>query len=225
MDCIMTNRRNIKVTFIRILLILVTLSCLSSCKEKQEETKVEITDKYALPPGYTGTLTPVSYDFEYKSPQWIWIDASPIEKFLGVQRTKYEGHCGILDFEKKTLSVRITETKKDRSLTFLYLGNHRFALLNQENRGFVGKFKIGKNVVRETNVTYYSFYPLSEIMNEKKIDYTGPAPNERELTFSEIDGSKYKSMNDCEQETIEQEKVQQSIDEEHERVKGDLAPP
>ncbi|EKR16125.1 hypothetical protein [Leptospira interrogans] len=214
----MTDQKN----YISILLIVLSLS-LASCKEKQEETKVEITDKYALPPNYTGSLNAVPYDFEYKSPQWIGISAS-IEKFLGIQKTLYSGHCALLDLEKKTFSIRITGTKKDRVLRFLYLGNHRFALLNQENRGYIGKLKEGFSGSNE-RVNYYSFYPLSEIMNEKKIDYTGPAPNERELTFSEIDGSKYKSMNDCEQETIEQEKVQQSIDEEHERVKGDLAPP
>ncbi|WP_000340433.1 hypothetical protein [Leptospira interrogans] len=214
MDCIMIEKRN----YISILLIVILLA-LSGCKEKQPE-QVEITDKYALPPNYTGSLNAVPYDFEYKSPQWIGISAR-IEKFLGIQKTIYSGHCALLDLEKKTFSIRITGTKKDRVLRFLYLGNHRFALLNQENRGYIGKLDEDK---RE-KIYEYNLYPLSEIMNEKKIDYTGPAPNERELTFSEIDGSKYKSMNDCEQETIEQEKVQQSIDEEHERVKGDLAPP
>ncbi|WP_061231632.1 hypothetical protein [Leptospira noguchii] len=214
MDCIMTNQKK----YISVLLI-VLLVFLAGCKEKQQETS-EIKDKYALPPGYTGSLNPVSYDFEYKNPQWIGISAR-VEKFLEIERTKYQGHCGLLDLEKKTFSIRITGTKKDRVLRFLYLGNHRFALLNQENRGFVGKIEEDK---RE-KIYEYNLYPLSEITNEKKIDYIGPAPNERELTFSEIDGSKYKSMNDCEQETIEQEKVQQSIDEEHERVKGDLAPP
>nr|WP_230489879.1 hypothetical protein [Leptospira noguchii] len=220
----MTNR-NIKVTFIRFLLILVVLSCFSFCKEKQQETS-EIKDKYALPPGYTGSLNPISYDFEYKNPQWIWIDdASPIEKFLEIQKTKYPGHCGLLDFEKKILSVRITETKKDRVLKFLYLGNHRFALLNQESRGFVGKLELGKKAGEDTKAYYYYFYPLSDISNEKKVDNLDQwslKPNFRMLS---IDGSKYKSIGDCEQETIEQEKVQQSIDEEHERVKGDLAPP
>nr|WP_155713920.1 hypothetical protein [Leptospira noguchii] len=210
----MTNQKK----YISVLLI-VLLVFLAGCKEKQQETS-EIKDKYALPPGYTGSLNPVSYDFEYKNPQWIGISAR-VEKFLEIERTKYQGHCGLLDLEKKTFSIRITGTKKDRVLRFLYLGNHRFALLNQENRGFVGKIEEDK---RE-KIYEYNLYPLSEITNEKKIDYIGPAPNERELTFSEIDGSKYKSMNDCEQETIEQEKVQQSIDEEHERVKGDLAPP
>ncbi|MFQ3870585.1 hypothetical protein [Leptospira kirschneri] len=210
----MTDQRK----YISVLLI-VLLVFLAGCKEKQQETS-EIKDKYALPPGYTGSLNPVAYDFKYKNPQWIGISAR-VEKFLEIERTKYQGHCGLLDLEKKTFSIRITGTKKDQVLRFLYLGNHRFALLNQENRGFVGKIEEDK---RE-KIYEYNLYPLSEITNEKKIDYIGPAPNERELTFSEIDGSKYKSMNDCEQETIEQEKVQQSIDEEHERVKGDLAPP
>uniref|UniRef100_UPI00077442D2 hypothetical protein n=1 Tax=Leptospira interrogans TaxID=173 RepID=UPI00077442D2 len=178
----MTEKRN----YISVLLIVLLLS-LSGCKEKQPE-QVEITDKYALPPNYTGSLNAVPYDFEYKSPQWIGISAR-IEKFLGIQKTIYSGHCALLDLEKKTFSIRITGTKKDRVLRFLYLGNHRFALLNQENRGYIGKLDEDK---RE-KIYEYNLYPLSEIMNEKKIDYTGPAPNERELTFSEIDGSKYKS--------------------------------
>ncbi|WP_155717966.1 hypothetical protein [Leptospira noguchii] len=212
----MTNQKN----YISVLLI-VLLVFLAGCKEKQDQA-VEIKDKYALPPGYTGILNFVPYDFEYENLQWVGVDASAIEKFLGIQRTIFQGHCGILDFEKKTLLVRITGTKKDRVLKFLYLGNHRFALLNNENRGFVGKLDEDK---REKINDYY-FYPLSEITDTNKIDNLDPFKKKGyEFSFSNIDGSKYKSMNDCEQETIEQEKVQQSIDEEHERVKGDLAPP
>ncbi|MFQ3870584.1 protein-tyrosine phosphatase family protein [Leptospira kirschneri] len=209
--------------YISVLLIVLLVS-LSGCKEKQQETS-EIKDKYALPPGYTGALNSVPYDFENQNFQWVGVDASKMEKFLGIQRTVYQGHCGILDFEKKTFSVRITGTKKDRVLKFLYLGNHRFAFLNNENRGFVTKLKIGKIAGEETKAYYYYFYPLSDISNEKKVDNLDQWNTAYEFRMDDIDGSKYKSMNDCEQETIEQEKVQQSIDEEHERVKGDLAPP
>ncbi|WP_061296626.1 hypothetical protein [Leptospira interrogans] len=224
MDCIMTNR-NIRVAFIRFLLTSIVLSCFSFCKEKQEETKVEITDKYALPPNYKGSLNPVSYNFEYQNPQWVMVDASRIEKFLGIQRTIYQDHCGILDFEKKTFSIRITGTKKDRVLRFLYLGNHRFASLNQESRGYVTKLELGKKAGEDAKTYYYYFYPLSDISDEKKIDNLDQWSLKPEFRVISIDGSKYKSMNDCENETIEQEKMQQSIDEEHEKVKGDLAPP
>nr|WP_061245872.1 hypothetical protein [Leptospira noguchii] len=220
----MTNR-NIKVTFIRFLLILVVLSYFSFCKEKQEETKVEIMDKYALPPGYTGTLNPVSYDFKHPDQQWVGVDASKIEKFLGIQRTVYQGHCGILDFEKKTLTVGITGTKKDRLLKFLYLGSHRFAFVDDKGRGYVAKLKEGTNGTGDQKIYYYYLYPLSDISDEKKIDNLDPYKMKgHEFRMSDLE-KEYKSMNDCEQETIEQEKVQQSIDEEHERVKGDLAPP
>ncbi|EMM98828.1 hypothetical protein [Leptospira noguchii] len=220
----MTNR-NIKVTFIRFLLILVVLVCFSFCKEKQQETS-EIKDKYALPPGYTGTLKPVPYDFEHPNQQWVGV-SDKIESFLGIQKTIYqEGHCGILDFEKKTLSVRITGTKKDRILKFLYLGNHRIAFIDEKERGYIAKLEHMKNPSLNEDRHYYYLYPLSDISDEKKIDNLDPYKKKgTEFRMSSIDGSKYKSMNDCEQETIEQEKVQQSIDEEHERVKGDLAPP
>ncbi len=222
MVCIMTNR-NIKVTFIRFLLILVVLSCFSFCKEKQQETS-EIKDKYTLPPNYSESLNSVSYDFEHPDQQWIGIGASHIEKFFGIQRTKYQGHCGILDFEKKTFSVRITGTKKDRVLKFLYLGNHRFAFLDEKERGYIVKFEHSVNPKIGEDDYYYYFYPLSDISNEKKIDNLDQWNTAYEFRMSDLE-KEYKSMNDCEQETIEQEKVQQSIDEEHERVKGDLAPP
>ncbi|UOG59239.1 hypothetical protein [Leptospira noguchii] len=220
----MTNR-NIKVTFIRFLLILVVLSCFSSCREKQDQA-VEIKDKYALPPNYTGSLNPVPYDFEYnKTPYWIGTSAK-IEKFLEIQKTIYQGHCALLDFDQKTFKVRITGTKKDYALKVIYLGNHRFVLLNQENRGFVGKMEEGTNGTGDKKINYYYFYPLSDISDEKKIDNLDPFKKKGyEFDFSDITEKDYKSMSDCEQETIEQEKVQQSIDEEHERVKGDLAPP
>lgn len=220
----MIKRKNIQVTLIRFLLISFLLSCFSFCKEKQPE-QVEIKDKYALPPNYAGSLSAVSYDFEYQTPQWVGVDASEIEKFLGIQRTIYEGHCGLLDFEKKTLSVRITETKKDRILRFLYLGNHRFAFLDEKGRGYIAKLQHLKNPSLDEDRHYYYFYPLSDISDEKKIDNLDHYNTTYDFRMSDIDGSNYKSMNDCEQETIEQERVQQSIDEEHERVKGDLAPP
>ncbi|WP_157226976.1 hypothetical protein [Leptospira noguchii] len=204
-------------------LLIVLLASLSGCKEKQQETS-EIKDKYALPSGYTGSLNPVAYDFEYNNSQWVGVDASEIEKFLGIQRTIYEGHCGILDFEKKTLSVRITGTKKDRVLKFSYLGNHRFAFLDEKGRGYVAKLQHLKNPSLDEDRHYYYFYPLSDISDEKKIDNLDHYNTTYDFRMSDLENS-YKSMSDCEQETIEQEKVQQSIDEEHERVKGDLAPP
>ncbi|EMO88356.1 hypothetical protein LEP1GSC024_0002 [Leptospira noguchii str. 2001034031] len=218
MVCIMTDQKK----YISVLLI-VLLASLSGCKEKQQETS-EIKDKYALPSGYTGSLNPVAYDFEYNNSQWVGVDASEIEKFLGIQRTIYEGHCGILDFEKKTLSVRITGTKKDRVLKFSYLGNHRFAFLDEKGRGYVAKLQHLKNPSLDEDRHYYYFYPLSDISDEKKIDNLDHYNTTYDFRMSDLENS-YKSMSDCEQETIEQEKVQQSIDEEHERVKGDLAPP
>ncbi|WP_420865417.1 hypothetical protein [Leptospira noguchii] len=215
----MTNQKN----YISVLLIVLLVS-LSGCKEKQQETS-EVKDKYALPSGYTGSLNPVAYDFEYQNPQWVGVDASAIEKFLGIQRTIYEGHCGILDFEKKTLSVRITGTKKDRVLKFSYLGSHRFAFVDNQGRGYVAKLEEGTNGTGDQKIYYYYFYPLSDISDEKKIDNLDPYKLKgADFRMSDLENS-YKSMSDCEQETIEQEKVQQSIDEEHERVKGDLAPP
>ncbi|UMQ57992.1 hypothetical protein [Leptospira interrogans] len=215
----MTDQKN----YISVLLIVLSLS-FAGCKEKQQE-QTEIKDKYALPSGYTGSLNPVSYDFEFKNPQWVGVEADAIEKFLGLQRTVYQGHCGLLDFEKKTFSIRITGTKKDRVLKFLYLGQNRIVFLDDKTRGYIVKFKHSKKPNIDEDRYYYYFYPLSDISDEKKIDNLDPYNITYEFRIASIDGSKYKSMNDCEQETIEQEKVQQSIDEEHEKVKGDLAPP
>ncbi|MBM9502377.1 hypothetical protein JWG44_19170 [Leptospira sp. 201903071] len=219
MDCIMTrsNRKYISV------LLIVLLASLAGCKEKQPEV-VEIKDKYVLPPNYSGTLNAVAYDFEHPNKQWIGIGASDIEKFFGIQRTKYPGHCGILDFEKKTFSIRITGTKKDRVLKFSYIGNHRFVFLDEKGRGYVTKFEHSVNPNIDEDDYYYYFYPLSDISNEKKIDNLDSYNITYEFRMSDLEKD-YKTMNDCEEETIEQERVQQSIDAEHERVKGDLAPP
>ncbi|EMO87947.1 hypothetical protein [Leptospira noguchii] len=218
----MTNK-NIKVTFIRFLLILVALGCCYFCKEKQPETS-EIKDKYALPPNYTGSLNPVPYDFEYPNQQWVGV-SDKIKSFLGIEKGKYSGNCGILDFEKKILAVRITGTKKDRILKFLYLGNHRIAFVDNQSRGYVAKLEEETNGSGDQKIYYYYLYPLSDISDEKKIDNLDQWNTAYEFRIASIDGSKYKSMNDCEQETIEEEKEQQSIDEEYEKVKGDLAPP
>ncbi|WP_061236642.1 hypothetical protein [Leptospira interrogans] len=212
------NRKTLSV--LSMLLILV---CFSFCKEKQEETKVEIKDKYALPPGYTGSLNPVSYDFEYPMQQLVRV-TSDIGKFFGIKKNLYPGHCGLLDFEKKTFLLRITGAKKKYTLKVIYLGNHLFALVDDKDRGFVGKLEEGRNAVKE-KVNYYYFYPLSEITNAKKINNVDPGTLDPEFYFSDLIGPEYKSIDDCEKEKIENEKVQQSIDEEHEKVKGDLAPP
>ncbi|PJZ59419.1 hypothetical protein [Leptospira adleri] len=203
--------------------LIVLLIVFIGCKEKQKE-EVEITDKYALPPNYAKGLNSVEYDFEHPSKQLVRID-SEIGKFLGVEKSKYPGNCGFLDFEKKNLQLRITGTKKEFILKVIYLGNHRLVLLNQENRGYVGKLEEGHTGSNE-RVNYYYFYPLSEITDTAKIDNLDPFKKKGyDFELSDIVDSEIKNINDCEKEKIEQERVQQSIDEEHERVKGDLAPP
>ncbi|PJZ51231.1 hypothetical protein CH380_21180 [Leptospira adleri] len=211
-----------KKNYISILLIVLSLS-LASCKEKQPE-QVEIKDKYALPKTYTKGLNSVEYDFEHPSKQLVRID-SEIGKFLGVEKDKYPGNCGFLDFEKKNLQLRITGTKKEFILKVIYLGNYRFAILNQENRGYVGKLEVRKDRYSEDTDYNYYIYPLSDISDEKKVDNLGQLHPGLEFDISNLSDSKYKSIDDCEKEKIEQERVQQSIDEERERVKGDLAPP
>lgn len=210
--------------YIRIFLILVSLSCFSFCKEKQPE-QVEIKDKYALPPNYTGSLTPVPYDFEFnKIPYWVDVNAQ-FEKFLGLQRSTYEFHCGLLDFEKGKLQIRISGKKKDYYLKVIYLGSHRLAFVDDKGRGFVTKLEEGSNGTGDKKINYYYFYPLSEILDTKKIDNLATNNLAYEIRFNDTVEPEYTTMDECEKSRIEQEKMQQSIDEEHERVKGDLAPP
>ncbi|WP_061245713.1 hypothetical protein [Leptospira noguchii] len=210
--------------YIRIFLILVTLSCFSFCKEKQQEP-VEIKDKYALPPNYTGSLTPVPYDFEYKKvPYWVDMD-SRVEKFLNLKRTTYEDHCGIIDFVKGTLQVRISGQKKDFYFKIIYLGSHRLAFVENQGRGFVAKLEEGTNGTGDKKINYYYFYPLSEIQDTKKIDDLNQYTVNPEFRSNDTVEPEYTTMDECEKFRIEREKVRQSIDEEHERVKGDLAPP
>ncbi|TQE71592.1 hypothetical protein [Leptospira noguchii] len=211
--------------YIRIFLILVALSCFSSCKEKQQE-QVEIKDKYALPPNYTGSLTPVPYDFEHKKvPYWVDMDAR-IEKFFGLQRSTFQFHCGLLDFEKGKLQIRISGKKKDYYLKVIYLGSHRLAFADGQGRGYIAKLEEGTNGTGDKKINYYYFYPLSEILDTKKIDNLEPNKLKgTEFTADDTIEPEYTTMDECEKFRIEQEKVQQSIDEEHERVKGDLAPP
>ncbi|UMQ57991.1 hypothetical protein [Leptospira interrogans] len=205
-------------------MLIVLLLSLSGCKEKQPE-QVEIKDKYALPPNYTGTLNAVPYDFEYnKTPYWIDVDTG-IEKFLDLKRTTYEDHCGILDFVKGTLQVRIPGQKKDFYFKVMYLGSHRLAFVDEKGRGFVAKLKEGTNGVGDKKINYYYFYPLSEITDTKKIDNLATNNLAYEIRFNDTVEPEYTTMDECEKSRIEQEKMQQSIDEEHERVKGDLAPP
>ncbi|WP_045192905.1 hypothetical protein [Leptospira interrogans] len=216
----MTDQKN----YISVLLIVLLLS-LSGCKEKQQE-QVEIKDKYALPPNYTGTLNAVPYDFEYKkTPYWIDVDTR-IEKFLELKRTTYEDHCGILDFVKGTLQVRIPGQKKDFYFKVIYLGSHRLAFVDDKGRGFVAKLDEGNNGTGDKKINYYYFYPLSEILDTKKIDNLDHYKVKgHEFRINDTIEPTYTTMDECEKSRIEQEKVQQSIDEEHERVKGDLAPP
>ncbi|EMM98831.1 hypothetical protein LEP1GSC021_2166 [Leptospira noguchii str. 1993005606] len=211
--------------YIRIFLILVVLSFVSFCKEKQQEP-VEIKDKYALPPNYTGSLTSVPYDFEYKkTPYWVDMSAR-IEKFFGLQRSTSQFHCSILDFNKGKLQVRITGKKKDYFLKVIYLGNHRLAFVDDKGRGYVAKLDEGTDGTGEIKINYYLFYPLSEIQDTKKIDNLEPNKLKgTEFTADDTIEPEYTTMDECEKFRIEQEKVRQSIDEEHERVKGDLAPP
>ncbi|PJZ51189.1 hypothetical protein [Leptospira adleri] len=216
----MTEKRN----YISILLIVLSLS-LASCKEKQPE-QVEIKDKYSLPPGYTGSLNPVPYDFEYnKTPYWVNA-AAQIEEFLGLQRSTYELHCGLLDYEKRKLQIRISGKKKDYFLKVIYLGSHRFAFVDDKGRGYVAKLDEGTDGTGEIKVNYYLFYPLSEITDTAKIDNLDPNKIKgTEFTANDAIEPTYTTMDECERSRIAQERVQQSIDEEHERVKGDLAPP
>ncbi|EKR18687.1 hypothetical protein [Leptospira interrogans] len=210
--------------YISVLLIVLLLS-LSGCKEKQPE-QVEIKDKYALPPNYSGSLNPVPYDFEYnKTPYWVDTDAL-VEEFLGLQRSTYEYHCGLLDFEKGKLQIRISGKKKDYFLKVIYLGNHRLAFVDDKGRGYIAKLKEGTNGTGDKKINYYNLYPLSEILDTKKIDNLDPSKLKgAELYFNDTIEPTYTTMDECEKSRIEQEKMQQSIDEEHERVKGDLAPP
>ncbi|EKR75128.1 hypothetical protein LEP1GSC041_3713 [Leptospira noguchii str. 2006001870] len=221
MDCIMTDQKK----YIRIFLILVALSCFSFCKEKQQEP-VEIKDKYALPPNYTGTLNSVPYDFDYKKvPYWVDVD-SRVEKFLNLKRTTYEDHCGIIDFVKGTLQVRIPGQKKDFYFKIIYLGSHRLVFVDNQGRGFITKLKEGTNGVGDKKINYYYFYPLSEILDTAKIDNLDPYKKTgAEFRSDDTVEPEYTTMDECEKFRIEREKVRQSIDEEHERVKGDLAPP
>ncbi len=216
----MTDQKN----YISVLLIVLLLS-LSGCKEKQPEP-VEIKDKYALPPNYTGALNAVPYDFEYnKTPYWMNASAQ-IEKFFGLQRSTYEYHCGLLDFEKRKLQIRISGKKKDYYLKVIYLGSHRFAFVDDKGRGYVAKLDEGTDGTGEIKINYYYFYPLSEIQDTAKIDNLDHYKIKgHEFRNSDVNGPTYTTMDECEKSRIEQEKVQQSIDEEHERVKGDLAPP
>ncbi|WP_061231582.1 hypothetical protein [Leptospira noguchii] len=210
--------------YIRIFLILVVLSCFSSCKEKQQEP-VEIKDKYALPPNYAGSLTPVPYDFEHKKvPYWVDMD-SLVEKFLNLKRTTYEDHCGIIDFVKGTLQVRIPGQKKDFYFKIIYLGSHRLVFVDNQGRGFVTKLKEGTNGVGDKKINYYYFYPLSEILDTKKIDNLATNNLTYEFRSNDTVEPEYTTMDECEKFRIEREEVRRSIDEEHERVKGDLAPP
>ncbi|WP_036084691.1 hypothetical protein [Leptospira noguchii] len=209
--------------YIRIFLILVALSCFSFCKEKQPE-QVEIKDKYALPSNYTGSLTSVPYDFEYnKTPYWINASAQ-IEKFFELQRSTFQFHCGLLDFQKGRLQIRISGKKKDYYLKVIYLGNHRLAFVDDQGRGYVAKLKEGYSGSNE-RINYYYFYPLSEILDTKKIDDFNQYTVNPEFRNSDVNEPEYTTMDECEKFRIEQEETQRSIDEEHERVKGDLAPP
>ncbi|WP_036074550.1 hypothetical protein [Leptospira noguchii] len=212
-------------SYISISLIVLSLF-LASCKEKQEETKVEITDKYALPPNYTGALTSVPYDFEYnKTPYWVDMDAR-VEKFLGLQRSTYEYHCGLLDFEKGKLQIRISGKKRDYYLKVIYLGSHRLAFVDDKGRGYIAKLEEGTNGTGDKKINYYYFYPLSEILDTKKIDNLDHFKLKgAELYSDDTIEPKYTTMNECEQFRIELEEEQRSIDEEYEKVKGDLAPP
>ncbi|WP_061232899.1 hypothetical protein [Leptospira noguchii] len=212
-----------KKSYISILLMVLLIS-LYGCKEKQQETS-EIKDKYALPPNYTGSLTPVPYDFEHnKTPYWIDVDAR-IEKFLSLQRSTYQKHCGLLDFEKGKLQIRISGKKKDYYLKVIYLGSHRLAFVDNQGRGFVAKLDEGTNGTGDKKINYYLLYSLSEILDTKKIDNLDQWTLKPELHFNDTVEPEYTTMDECEKFRIEQEETQRSIDEEHERVKGDLAPP
>ncbi|WP_061296628.1 hypothetical protein [Leptospira interrogans] len=205
-------------------LLIVLLFTFVGCKEKQPE-QVEVKDKYALPPNYTGTLNAVPYDFEYKkTPYWVDMSAQ-IEKFFELQRSNSQFHCGLLDFNKGKLQIRITGKKKDYFLKVIYLGSHRLAFVDEKGRGFVTKLEEGSNGTGDKKINYYFFYPLSEILNTKKIDDLNQYTVDPEFTADDTVEPEYTTMDECEKSRIEQEKVQQSIDEEHERVKGDLAPP
>lgn len=193
---------NIRVTFIRFLFILVVLSCFSYCKEKQQEP-VEIKDKYALPPGYTGSLNAVPYDFEYKkTPYWLDINAQ-FEKFLGLQRSTYQFHCGLLDFEKGKLQIRISGKKKDFYFKVIYLGNHQLAFVDEKSRGYVAKLEEGRNGMGD-RINYYYFYPLSEIQDTKRIDNLDPNNESDEIRFNDTFEPTYTTMDECEKSRVEQ---------------------
>ncbi|UOG42890.1 hypothetical protein MAL05_07655 [Leptospira noguchii] len=138
----------------------------------------------------------------------------------------YEDHCGLLDFEKRKLQIRISGKKKDYYLKVIYLGSHRLVFVDNQGRGYVAKLEEGTNGTGDKKINYYNLYPLSEILDTKKIDNLDPSKLKgAELYFNDTVELEYTTMDECEKFRIEREKVRQSIDEEHERVKGDLAPP